>query len=36
LLKKHFDSKVVLDDRPGERERYGREGVTLMRLKRRK
>lgn len=36
MLKKHFDSIVVEDDQPGEREVYQREGVTLLRLKRRK
>lgn len=36
LLKKHFDSAPVEDDRPGERERYNREGVTLSRLVRRR
>ncbi|GFZ48270.1 Putative protein N-methyltransferase [Saitozyma sp. JCM 24511] len=35
MLKKHFDSEIVDDDRPGERERYQREGVTLLRLTRR-
>lgn len=28
--------EIVEDDKPGERERYGREGVTLMKLMRRK
>ncbi|OCF33594.1 hypothetical protein I316_04667 [Kwoniella heveanensis BCC8398] len=36
MLKKHFDQHMVDDDRPGERERYNREGVSLMRLVRRK
>lgn len=36
LLKKHFDSEVVEDDKPGEREIYQRDGVTLLKLKRRK
>ncbi|WVQ95716.1 hypothetical protein IAU59_002815 [Kwoniella sp. CBS 9459] len=36
MLKKHFDQHVVDDDKPGERERYNREGVSLMRLVRRK
>ncbi|XAO22197.1 hypothetical protein I312_100964 [Cryptococcus bacillisporus CA1280] len=36
MLKKHFAQEIVEDDKPGEKERYGREGVTLMRLKRRK
>lgn len=36
MLKKHFDSIIVEDDKPGEREIYQREGVTLLRLKRRK
>jgi hypothetical protein len=36
MLKKYFDSEVVGDDKPGERERYQREGVTLLRLTRRK
>lgn len=36
LLKKHFDSAPVEDDKPGEKERYNREGVTLSRLTRRK
>ncbi|WVR08455.1 hypothetical protein IAU60_005510 [Kwoniella sp. DSM 27419] len=36
MLKKHFDQHIVEDDRPGEKERYTREGVTLMRLVRRK
>jgi hypothetical protein len=36
MLKKHFTSSPVEDDRPGERERYEREGVKLMRLVRTK
>lgn len=36
MLKKHFSSSPVEDDRPGERERYEREGVKLMRLVRTK
>jgi hypothetical protein len=36
MLKKHFDSEIVDDDKEGERERYQKEGVTLLRLKRRK
>ena len=36
LLKKHFDSGAVTDDREGEKERYGREGVSLVRLRRRR
>ncbi|WVQ70537.1 hypothetical protein IAR50_000056 [Cryptococcus sp. DSM 104548] len=36
MLKKHFTKAVVEDDKPGEKERYGREGVSLMRLTRRK
>jgi hypothetical protein len=36
LLKKHFDSEIVEDDKPGEKDVYQREGVTLLRLKRRK
>ncbi|KAK8850368.1 hypothetical protein IAR55_004286 [Kwoniella newhampshirensis] len=36
MLRKHFDQEIVLDDKEGERERYGREGVTLMRLRRRR
>lgn len=36
LLKKHFDSELVMDDKEGEREKYQREGVTLSRLRRRK
>jgi hypothetical protein len=36
MLKKKFDSVPVDDDRPGERERYSREGVSLLRLTRRK
>jgi hypothetical protein len=35
MLKKHFDSEIVDNDKPGERERYQREGVTLLRLTRR-
>lgn len=34
LLKKHFTSEPVEDDRPGAREVYNREGVSLLRLKR--
>ncbi|BEI80123.1 hypothetical protein CcaverHIS002_0106520 [Cutaneotrichosporon cavernicola] len=34
MLKKHFDSEPVLDD--PERERYNREGVRLLRLRRRR
>jgi hypothetical protein len=34
MLKKHFDSEPVADD--PERERYNREGVTLLRLRRRR
>ncbi|KAL1409786.1 Protein-lysine N-methyltransferase efm6 [Vanrija albida] len=36
LLKKHFDSIVVDDDKEGEREKYNREGVMLWRLRRRR
>jgi hypothetical protein len=36
MLKKHFDSELVGDDRPGEKEVYNRQGVSLMKLKRRK
>ena len=36
MLKKHFDSKPVEDDRPGEKERYTRDGVSLIRLTRRR
>ncbi|WVQ86031.1 hypothetical protein IAT38_008199 [Cryptococcus sp. DSM 104549] len=36
LLKKHFTQEIVLDDKEGERERYGREGVSLVHLRRRK
>ncbi|WOO79427.1 Protein-lysine N-methyltransferase EFM6 [Vanrija pseudolonga] len=36
LLKKHFDSIVVEDDKEGEREKYNREGVMLWRLRRRR
>jgi len=36
MLKKHFDSEIVMDDKPGAREVYSREGVTLLRLMRRK
>jgi hypothetical protein len=36
MLKKHFDSEIVDDDKPGARETYQREGVTLLRLKRKK
>lgn len=36
MLKKHFDSEIVEDDKEGESERYQKEGVTLLRLKRRK
>jgi hypothetical protein len=36
LLHKHFVSSLVVDDRPGEKERYEREGVKLMRLVRTK
>jgi len=36
MLKKHFDSEIVEDDKEGEREIYQKEGVTLLRLKRRK
>ena len=36
MLKKHFDSEIVEDDKEGERERYHKEGVTLLRLKRKK
>ncbi|WWD20541.1 hypothetical protein CI109_105017 [Kwoniella shandongensis] len=35
MLRKHFDQEMVLDDREGEKELYSREGITLMRLKRR-
>ena len=34
LLKKHFQWEMVDDDRPGAREVYEKEGVSLMRLKR--
>lgn len=36
MLHKHFASTLVDDDRPGERERYERQGVRLMRLVRTK
>jgi len=36
MLKKHFDSEIVGDDKPGEREMYQKKGVTLLRLKRKK
>jgi len=36
MLKKHFDSEIVGDDKEGERERYQKEGVTLLRLTRKK
>ncbi|ORY35866.1 putative methyltransferase-domain-containing protein [Naematelia encephala] len=36
LLKKHFDQEMVMDDKKGERERYGRDGVSLLRLTRRR
>jgi hypothetical protein len=36
MLKKHFDSEIVMDDKPGAKEIYTREGVTLLRLTRRK
>lgn len=36
MLRKHFDSEYVDDDKPGAREVYQREGVNLLRLKRRK
>jgi hypothetical protein len=35
-MHKHFDSSPVEDDRPGEKERYEREGVKLLRLVRTK
>ncbi|KAL7422624.1 Protein-lysine N-methyltransferase efm6 [Cryptotrichosporon argae] len=35
MLKKHFISEDITDDRPGERDRYNREGVTLSRVRRR-
>lgn len=34
MLRKEFDWETVMDDRSEERERYGREGVSLIRLKR--
>lgn len=34
MLHRHFKSQAVEDDRPGEREKYEREGVRLMRLTR--
>ena len=36
MLKKHFDSVHVEDDRPGAREVYAREGVSLLLLTRRR
>ncbi|KAJ9120126.1 hypothetical protein QFC22_003024 [Naganishia vaughanmartiniae] len=36
MLAKHFSSSQVDDDRPGEREKYEREGVKLLRLVRTK
>ncbi|WVF68137.1 hypothetical protein IAT40_002900 [Kwoniella sp. CBS 6097] len=36
MLKKHFDQQIVEDDKPGAREIYNRQGVSLMRLVRRK
>lgn len=36
MLKKHFDSEIVGDDKLGEREMYQKEGVTLLRLNRKK
>jgi hypothetical protein len=36
MLKKHFSSTPVEDDKVGEREKYNSEGITLLRLQRRK
>ena len=36
MLAKHFSSTPVTDDRPGEKEKYEREGVKLLRLVRTK
>jgi hypothetical protein len=36
MLSKHFSAKPVEDDRPGEREKYERQGVKLLRLVRTK
>jgi hypothetical protein len=36
MLKRHFDSAIVDNDKEGERERYQKEGVTLLRLQRKK
>lgn len=36
MLKKHFDWEVVMDDEPGAREVYTREGINLLRLHRRR
>jgi len=36
MLKKHFELEIVGDDKEGERERYQKEGVTLLRLTRKK
>lgn len=35
MLKKHFAMEDIVDDRPGEREKYIRESVSLIRLRRR-
>lgn len=36
MLSKHFKAQPVEDDRPGEREKYERQGVKLLRLVRTK
>jgi hypothetical protein len=32
MLSKHFSATPVTDDRPGEKEKYERQGVKLLRL----